>query len=206
MIVGLGNPGKEYEKTRHNAGIILLNQISNIKNQNDKSKFKNADYFEYLKINNILFIKFKKYMNESGVAVKAALKYFKVKPEEILIVHDDSDIEAGKYKISFNRGAAGHRGVESIIKSLKTKKFWRFRIGVRPCARKIADIKQNSAESCEYHAERRENNKNIQRDSAWYQRKSASRIKAGEFVLKNFSKEELENLKNLAEQFSESLL
>ncbi len=71
-------------------------------------------------------------MNESGKAVKEAMKYFKIKPEEILIVHDDSDIELGKYKISFGRGSAGHNGVQSIINNLKTKNFWRLRIGVRP--------------------------------------------------------------------------
>jgi len=70
-------------------------------------------------------------MNQSGNFVKAALKKYKIKPEEVLIVHDDSDIELGKYKISFGRGSAGHRGVESIIKSLGAKNFWRLRIGIR---------------------------------------------------------------------------
>jgi len=77
-------------------------------------------------------------MNESGKAVKEAVKYFRAKPEEILIIHDDSDIELGKYKISFGRGSAGHQGVESIIKSLGTKNFWRLRIGIRRTKRKKA--------------------------------------------------------------------
>lgn len=69
-------------------------------------------------------------MNQSGNFVKAALKKYKIKPEEILIAHDDSDIELGKYKISFGRGSAGHNGVQSIIDALKTKNFWRLRIGI----------------------------------------------------------------------------
>ncbi len=70
-------------------------------------------------------------MNKSGKAVAEAKKRFKVKSEEILIIHDDSDIELGKYKFSFGRGSAGHKGIESIIKALKTKNFWRLRIGIR---------------------------------------------------------------------------
>ncbi len=221
IIMGLGNPGKDYEKTRHNAGIILLNQILNIKNQNDieriflkfngagKLKFKNADYFEYFKINNIFFVKPKTFMNESGVAAKAALKYFKFETEEILIVHDDSDIEIGKYKISFNRGAAGHRGVESIIKSLKTKRFWRLRIGIRPITRISADPLRSRESEASQNADKR---RYIRENSRVNPRKSASRekaglpavarrAKAGEFVLKNFTEEELENLRKLAEKF-----
>ncbi len=135
IIIGLGNPDKEYENTYHNVGILFINQILNIKNQNDKSKFKKTNYFEYLNIDGLIFIKPLTFMNESGKAVKEAMKYFsrnkKVRPEEILIAHDDSDIELGKYKLDFGRSSAGHKGVESIISSLKTKSFWRLRLGVR---------------------------------------------------------------------------
>ena len=71
-------------------------------------------------------------MNLSGMFVKKMLKKSGAKPEQILIVHDDSDIEIGKYKLSFGRGAAGHHGVENIQATIKTKKFWRLRIGIRP--------------------------------------------------------------------------
>ena len=139
IIIGLGNPDKEYANTYHNAGALFIdylleNRKSKIENQSAsrRTKFKNGKYLNYLKNNEIILIKPKTFMNESGKAVLEAKKYFKAKPEEILIVHDDSDIEIGKYKISFDRGSAGHNGVESIIKSLKTKNFWRLRIGIRP--------------------------------------------------------------------------
>lgn len=71
-------------------------------------------------------------MNESGSFVAKILKKKGIKPENLFVIHDDSDIETGKYKVSFGRGSAGHNGVESIIKALKTKNFWRLRIGIRP--------------------------------------------------------------------------
>ena len=150
IIIGLGNPGKKYGNTYHNAGILfidyLINKISaKIKNPaptgrgspnnigRQKSKVKS---FEFVKFNSLILVNPLTFMNESGKAVLAAIKYFsskkeKIKPEEILIIHDDSDIELGNYKISFARGSAGHKGVDSIIKSLKTKNFWRLRIGIR---------------------------------------------------------------------------
>ncbi|MDI6717487.1 MAG: aminoacyl-tRNA hydrolase [Patescibacteria group bacterium] len=128
LIIGLGNPGKEYEKTYHNAGFLFIDfLISNNRLTADFfSKYKN---FEYLKTKNFILIRPTLFMNESGKAVLEILKYFSARPEDIIIVHDDSDIELGKYKISAGRGSAGHRGVESIIKSLGNKNFQRLRIG-----------------------------------------------------------------------------
>ncbi|MEK7495865.1 MAG: aminoacyl-tRNA hydrolase [Patescibacteria group bacterium] len=114
LIIGLGNPGKEYEKTYHNAGFLFVDYLIN----------------SQLPITNYKLLKTDVYMNQSGNFVKKTLKKYKIKPEEILIVHDDSDIELGKYKISFGRGSAGHNGVQSIIDALKTKNFWRLRIGI----------------------------------------------------------------------------
>ncbi|MBT9171017.1 MAG: Peptidyl-tRNA hydrolase [Actinobacteria bacterium] len=121
IIIGLGNPGKKYERTYHNVGFLAIDYFANLQ----------------LPIINYQLLKSNVYMNQSGNFVKAALKKYKIKPEEILIVHDDSDIELGKYKISFNRGSAGHNGVQSIIDALKTKNFWRLRIGIR----KVSSIK-----------------------------------------------------------------
>lgn len=119
LVIGLGNPGKEYEKTYHNVGVLFIDYL-----------VKSRAYCQLLKSD--------VYMNQSGNFVKAALKKYNFKPEEILIVHDDSDIELGKYKISFGRGSAGHRGVESIIKSIGIKNFWRLRIGIRKEKKKKA--------------------------------------------------------------------
>ena len=130
IIVGLGNPDKKYENTYHNVGKLMLDYL--IKKIECESRSMKHELFEFYKLNNRIIVKPLTFMNESGKAVKAALDYFKLKPEEMLIVHDDSDIELGKYKISFARGSAGHKGIKSIIKSLGTKNFWRLRIGIRP--------------------------------------------------------------------------
>jgi len=152
LIIGLGNPGKEYEKTHHNAGFLFIDylvamSLRGVKRGSNPINKKIASVaFGDLAMTPLL--KSDVYMNQSGNFVKAALKKYsakggsasggKIKPEEILIVHDDSDIELGKYKISFGRGSAGHRGVESIIKSFGTKNFWRLRIGIRKTAKEKA--------------------------------------------------------------------
>lgn len=128
VLIGLGNPGKTYQTTYHNAGFEALDYLSGELSEEDWRKNKN---FIFFKSGKIILIKPSVFMNDSGQAVKQALTYFKVKPENVVLIHDDSDIEAGNFKISFGRGAAGHRGVSSVINALKTKNFWRIRLGVR---------------------------------------------------------------------------
>ena len=135
FIVGLGNPGNEYKNTFHNIGSLAVDYLTK-ENLNFRRSPKTKN-FEYLKANNLIFVRPLTFMNESGIAVRQALQYFKIKPVEILIIHDDSDIELGKYKLSFGRGSAGHKGIESIIKNLKTKNFWRLRLGVKTTGQKI---------------------------------------------------------------------
>lgn len=119
LIIGLGNPGKEYEHTRHNVGFLCIDELEN-----------------YIKIKNLKFkitlAKSQSFMNESGKSVASLIKFYKLKTENVLVVHDDIDILWGNFKISFGRTSAGHKGVDSIIKSLKTKNFWRLRIGIQP--------------------------------------------------------------------------
>lgn len=115
IIIGLGNPGKEYELTRHNAGFLVIDILENS-----------------LKNKKITLAKSQIFMNESGKAVADAIKFYKVKPENVLVIHDDIDILWGNFKFSFGRSSAGHKGVESVIKALKTKNFWRLRIGIQP--------------------------------------------------------------------------
>src|SRR3989344_6610671 len=119
LIVGLGNPGKEYERTRHNVGFLFIEILEN--------NFKNKK---------IILAKSQNFMNESGKAVATLIKLYKLNPENVLIVHDDIDILWGDFKFSFGRSSAGHKGVESVIKSLKTKNFWRLRIGIQPTIKK----------------------------------------------------------------------
>ena len=124
LIVGLGNPGKKYEKTRHNIGAEIINEL------------------ESLNLKNVILIKPTTFMNESGKVVKGLLKSHRLSPKNLIIIHDDLDLPLGKIKISFNRGAAGHKGVESIIKELKTKSFIRFRVGIQSKLNKIKNIEK----------------------------------------------------------------
>jgi PTH1 family peptidyl-tRNA hydrolase len=113
LIVGLGNPGKKYEKTRHNVGFMAIDKL------------------KLLNIKKVILAKPKTFMNESGKEVKKIIKNLKLKIKNLIVIHDDLDLLLGKIKISINRGSAGHKGVESIIKELKTKNFIRFRIGIK---------------------------------------------------------------------------
>ena len=139
LIIGLGNPGKEYEKTYHSAGFLFVDYL--IKNPSISNFHPPASGGGLISKP----LKSDVYMNESGKFVKKALQKYQIKPEEILITHDDSDIEIGKYKISFGRGSAGHNGVESIIKALKTKNFWRLRVGIRKKTGLPAEARQVKA-------------------------------------------------------------
>jgi len=132
VIVGLGNPGSEYEYTYHNLGMLFLRGLQT----NFAASFKNhtSKIFRYAKIKSRIFVEPLTFMNESGSAVQTALHYFKETPQHLLLVHDDSDLVLGSYKIDFGRGAAGHKGVGSVINALGTKNFFRLRIGIRPLA------------------------------------------------------------------------
>ncbi|MFA6354644.1 MAG: aminoacyl-tRNA hydrolase [Candidatus Paceibacterota bacterium] len=131
LVIGLGNPGPEYKKTYHNIGFLATDFITT------KSGFKkfsksSTKKFEFLEVKNTIICRPLTFMNDSGQAVVLILKYFKIKPENILVIHDDSDLEIGKYKLVYDRGSAGHKGIISVINHLKTKKIWRLRIGIRP--------------------------------------------------------------------------
>lgn len=135
LIVGLGNPAAQYAPTYHNVGHLAINFLmktaAGTMTLIKKGKQKNFEYFKFINGDSLIFMKPLTFMNESGGAVAACLKYFRTKPEETLIIHDDSDIELGESKLSFGRGAGGHHGIESIINNLKTRNFWRLRIGIR---------------------------------------------------------------------------
>lgn len=127
IIVGLGNPDPEYAQSPHNAGFLFLSDLA------DGDWIKGyKDLWEEQKIKGAVLILPLTYMNKSGDAVKEASKKHGVRPENILVIHDDLDIELGRMKMTFDRSAATHKGVESIIKQLKTQKFWRLRVGISP--------------------------------------------------------------------------
>jgi len=141
LIVGLGNPGSKYESTKHNVGFLviehLLKDLEPVKKSNwDRNeKLKSEIFtFEYQpkvgKSEKVILAKPLTYMNNSGMAVSLLSKYFKVKPKDIWIIHDEFDLPLGSMKIRFGGSAAGHHGVESVISALKTDKFYRFRMGI----------------------------------------------------------------------------
>lgn len=123
FVVGLGNPGKKYEGTRHNAGFMALDAL-----EKENSLL------------NIHLLKPNTFMNNSGIAVKKELKKLKLKAQDLIVVHDDIDLPLGTIKVSTNRGSAGHKGVQSIIEALGTKNFTRIRIGIQPMAGKPENV------------------------------------------------------------------
>jgi PTH1 family peptidyl-tRNA hydrolase len=137
LIVGLGNPGKEYEKTRHNAGFLFVDYFRekyrekfSFDDWRSCKRLKSETSYGKFKKQRIVLLKPQTFMNLSGEAVAAAVKYYKLSPEDIIIVHDDIDLALGKYKISKNSSSAGHNGAQNIIDLLGTKDFTRIRIGV----------------------------------------------------------------------------
>ena len=133
LIIGLGNPGEEFKNTRHNIGREICDAFREQQSFSDFgfSKKFNAETNEgKIDKDKVILICPNTFMNKSGVAVAAVTKFYKIKLENIFIVHDDSDLPLGSTKLSFARSSAGHKGVESVIKSLKTRDFWRFRVGV----------------------------------------------------------------------------
>lgn len=129
LIVGLGNPGKRYEKTWHNLGFLILDELA-------KSKFRKsirfqAEIAEQENKGKIILAKPLTFMNNSGIAVNALIEFHKIPFKNLIVIHDDLDLPLGKIRISSNSSAGGHNGVASIIDSLKTKEFTRIKIGIK---------------------------------------------------------------------------
>lgn len=141
LIVGLGNPGEKYERTRHNAGLLVVEQFlkdfdpvkqtvwtDEIKLKSDISKIEWKP--KVGPIIPVLLSKPKTYMNNSGMAVSLIASYYKIASADIWVIHDDYDFPLGSMKIRFGGASAGHKGIDSVITALGTDKFWRFRIGI----------------------------------------------------------------------------
>ncbi|MDD5032791.1 MAG: aminoacyl-tRNA hydrolase [Candidatus Pacebacteria bacterium] len=137
-LVGLGNPDEEYEGTRHNTGRMAVMEFCRV---NDFSDFeedkKNLSLSAEGKAGKEKIAAFlpETFMNKSGSALKKIITS-KKKAEQMIVVHDDIDLAFGKFKISFGKGSGGHKGVESIMRQVKTKDFWRVRIGIIPAGSK----------------------------------------------------------------------
>ena len=176
-VVGLGNPGEEYEKTRHNTGFMVVDFLAGKQARWEKSEKAHCLYF-WTTINKkkVEFIKPQTFMNKSGLSIAYAQKKYKIKLENIIIIYDDIDLPFGTFKISFNRGSGGHKGLESIVKALKSKEFVRIRVGITP-ATPGGKLKKSKGEK-----------------------------KVLDFILSDFKKKELETLKKLSKKIDEALI
>ena len=131
LIVGLGNPGKEYENTRHNTGFMAIDEYAKVNNINfNKNKFDGL-YADIL-VNNekVILLKPQKYMNLSGEVIYKYMDYFKIKKEDILVIYDDMDLEVGSFKIRYKGGSAGHNGLKNIESNISSNEYKRIKIGI----------------------------------------------------------------------------
>ena len=131
LIVGLGNPGKEYEKTRHNIGFMAIDRVADYFNTSfNKTKF-SGEYAEFnYKNDKVILLKPGKYMNLSGEVVRDFVKFFKINIEDILIICDDLDTQVGTYRVRYKGYSGGHNGLKNIELHLGTKEYKRVKIGI----------------------------------------------------------------------------
>ena len=130
LVVGLGNPGREYARNRHNLGFMVVDELARRTGASFRSKF-NGEFAETrLDEARIGLLKPETYMNDSGRSLSAAARFFKADPDGIAVVHDDVDLEPGRLQVRLGGGLAGHNGLRSIKPALGTADFLRVRVGV----------------------------------------------------------------------------
>jgi peptidyl-tRNA hydrolase, PTH1 family len=130
LVAGLGNPGREYEQTRHNAGWLVADELARRHGGSFRSKFSGQLAEVRVGERKVALLKPETYMNESGRSIAAAARFFKVDPGALLVVHDDVDLEPERLQARLGGGLAGHNGLRSIAQALGTNEFLRLRIGV----------------------------------------------------------------------------
>lgn len=176
LIVGLGNPGEKYKNSRHNVGFIVLDEIFSSGWHADK--YGNADI---LNNESGVYVKPKTFMNNSGVSTKFFAAKLKISTENIVIIHDDIDLPFGAMKVVFDSGPGGHNGIKSVAEQLGTQKFVRVKIGIAPT---------NSE------------GKAIKPKSGFFESSSSAVAK---YVLKDFSKGDLEKIKEMSKKIKDCL-
>ena len=130
LVAGLGNPGREYARNRHNAGYLVLDEIVRRHGGSWRSKFSGRMAETHVDGVKVVLLKPETYMNDSGRSVGPAARFFKAEPQDVLIVHDEGDFDLGRLEIKHGGGLAGHNGLRSIAQELGTQDFTRLRIGV----------------------------------------------------------------------------
>lgn len=189
LIVGLGNPGEKYEGTRHNLGFLVVEKFFK-----DTQPMKQTVWDENKKLKSqlakitvaeeeVILALPTTFMNNSGQAVSLIAQYYKIQPEDIWIVYDELDLPLGSLKIRFGGAAGGHHGVESILESLGTDKFWRFRLGIG-----VSHATHNNGEGEKLH------------ESVGRQK-----VNGADFVLGTFSQKEASEVKKMVKHTSEAL-
>ena len=130
LIVGLGNKGNEYNNTRHNVGFMVVDNYINKSNLTLKSKLDGLYAETIINGEKVIFLKPQNYINLSGDVINKYIKYFKIDIKDILVIHDDMDLEIGTFKIRYKGGSAGHNGLKNIEANLKTNEYKRIKIGI----------------------------------------------------------------------------
>jgi PTH1 family peptidyl-tRNA hydrolase len=144
LVAGLGNPGREYARNRHNVGWLVVDELARRHGGNWRAKFNGQLAEIRIDGHKVALLKPETFMNDSGRAVQAAMKFFKLDPDAVLVVHDEGDLELGRLQARLGGGTAGHNGLRSIQQQLGTPDFMRLRVGVgrpgRGDQRKLADF------------------------------------------------------------------
>jgi len=131
LIIGLGNPGKEYEKTRHNTGFMVIDRLANKLGVSvERNKFKGLYTKLKYKGEDVILLKPQTFMNLSGESVRQAMDFFKIKQEDILVIYDDMDMPVGKLRLRQTGSAGGHNGMKNIILHTGSQNFNRIRVGI----------------------------------------------------------------------------
>ncbi len=130
LVVGLGNPGREYARNRHNVGWLVVDELARRHGASWKSKFSGQLAELRLDGHKVALLKPETYMNESGRSVSAAARFYKVEPDAVLVVHDEGDLDRGRLQARKGGGLGGHNGLRSVAQHLGTQDFLRLRVGV----------------------------------------------------------------------------
>jgi PTH1 family peptidyl-tRNA hydrolase len=130
LVAGLGNPGREYARNRHNAGWLVVDELARRHDGSWRSKFSGQLAEIRLDGHKLALLKPETFMNESGTSVGAAARFYKLDPEAVLVVHDEGDFDLGRLQLRIGGGSGGHNGLRSIAQHLKTQDFMRLRVGV----------------------------------------------------------------------------
>jgi len=130
LVVGLGNPGREYAGNRHNVGWMVLHELGRRHDASWKAKFSGRIAEVRIDAHRVALLAPETFMNDSGRSVGAAAKFFKLEPDAILVVHDEADLETGRLQVRLGGGLAGHNGLRSVAAHLRSPEFLRLRVGV----------------------------------------------------------------------------